>query len=144
MSGAGVRVGVIGVGALGRQHARVWASVAGARLVGVHDTNAARAAEVASAFGCPVHADLKALLAEARAVSVAVPTVDHYAIGRRALESGCDVLLEKPMTATLAEADELVSLADERGAVLQVGHIERFNPVLLAAYEYIQNPVFIE
>ena len=144
MSEARVPVGVIGVGALGRQHARVWASVAGARLVGVHDTDAARAEEVASAFGCPVQADLDALLAEARAVSVAVPTVDHHAIGRHALESGCDVLVEKPMTATLAEADELVSLADERGAVLQVGHIERFNPATDVLIDAVKAPRFIE
>ena len=144
MSEAGVPVGVVGVGALGRHHARVWASVEGARLVGVHDTDTARAEAVASEYGCPAHGDLDTLLGEARAVSVAVPTVDHHAIGRRALESGCDVLLEKPMTTTLAEADDLVALAEEKKAVLQVGHIERFNPATEVLIEAAKAPRFIE
>ncbi len=137
-------MGVVGVGALGRHHTRVWASSPGARLVGVHDIDAARAEAVAKEFDCPVHAELDALLEQAEAVSVAVPTVDHHPVGRRALERGCDVLLEKPMTATLAEADDLVALAEDKRAVLQIGHIERFNPatdVLLAA---VNAPRFIE
>ncbi len=144
MNDGAVRVGVVGVGALGRHHARVWASVPGARLVGVHDIDAGRAEAVAAEYGCPVHAELQALLAEAQAVSVAVPTVDHHSIGRRALESGCDVLLEKPMTASLAEADDLVSLAEEKEAVLQVGHIERFNPATDVLVEAVKAPRFIE
>jgi len=131
-----LRAGVIGVGALGRHHARVWASLPGTRLVGVFDADPARAAEVARQHGCRAYADDEALLAEAEVVSVAVPTVDHHAVARRALEHGRDVLLEKPMTSTLAEADDLTALAAARGAILQVGHIERFNPAtetLLAA-----------
>jgi predicted dehydrogenase len=131
-----LRAGVVGVGALGRHHARVWAGLAGARLVGVFDSDAARAAEVAAAHGCRPYADEASLLADAEAVSVAVPTVDHHAVARRALERGRDVLLEKPMASTLEEADDLTALAAARGAVLQVGHIERFNPAtetLLAA-----------
>jgi len=139
-----VRVGVVGVGALGRHHARVWASVPGARMVGIHDTDAGRAEAVAAEYGCPAHPELQTLLAEAQAVSVAVPTVDHHSIGRRALESGCDVLLEKPMTASLAEADDLVRLADERKAVLQVGHIERFNPATDVLVDAVKAPRFIE
>jgi predicted dehydrogenase len=130
------RAGVIGVGALGRHHARVWAALAGAQLVGVFDSDGARAAEVAAAHGCRPYPDEESLLADAEAVSVAVPTVDHHAVARRALERGRDVLLEKPMASTLAEADDLTALAAARGAVLQVGHIERFNPAtqtLLAA-----------
>jgi predicted dehydrogenase len=136
MAEGGLRAGVIGVGALGRHHARVWASLPGARLVGVFDVDPARAAEVAGRHGCRAYADEEALLADAEAVSVAVPTVDHHAVARRALERGRDVLLEKPMTATLAEADDLMGVAAARGALLQVGHIERFNPAtetLLAA-----------
>jgi predicted dehydrogenase len=131
-----LRAGVIGVGALGRHHARVWAGLPGASLAGVFDANPARAAEVARQYGCREYADEESLLAEAEAVSVAVPTVDHHAVARRALERGRDVLLEKPMTSTLAEADDLMALAAARGAILQVGHIERFNPAtetLLAA-----------
>jgi predicted dehydrogenase len=131
-----VRAGVIGTGALGRHHARVWAELPGASLVGVHDTDRARAEEVAARHGCRVFADAGALLDAVDAVSIATPTVTHHEIARRALSRGRDVLLEKPMTATVAEADDLVALAAERGAVLQAGHIERFNPateVLLAA-----------
>ena len=131
-----VRAGVVGVGALGRHHARVWAATPGAALAGVYDTDAGRAAAVAAEFGCPVHAKLETLLAGTDAASVAVPTVSHHAVARLALEAGCDVLLEKPMTPTLAEADDLIALAEARHRVLQVGHIERFNPAteaLLAA-----------
>jgi len=131
-----VRAGVVGVGALGRHHARVWAATPGAALAGVYDTDAGRAAAVAAEFGCPVHAKLETLLAGTDAASVAVPTVSHHAVARLALEAGCDVLLEKPMTPTLAEAEDLIALAEARHRVLQVGHIERFNPAteaLLAA-----------
>ena len=131
-----VRAGVIGTGALGRHHARVWAELPGASLVGVHDTDRARAEEVAAKHGCRVFSDAASLLDAVDAVSIATPTVSHHEISRQALEAGRDVLVEKPMTATLAEADDLVALAAARGAVLQAGHIERFNPateVLLAA-----------
>jgi predicted dehydrogenase len=112
--------------------------------VGVHDTDEARAEAVAREFGCPTFPDLESLLARAEALSVAVPTVDHHSVARRALERGRHVLLEKPMTATLAEADDLAEAAEKAGACLQVGHIERFNPatdVLLAA---AAAPRFIE
>jgi predicted dehydrogenase len=131
-----VRGGVIGTGALGRHHARVWSEVEGATLVGVHDLDRARAEEVAARHGCRVFDDAASLLAATDAVSIATPTVTHHAIARQAIEAGRDVLVEKPMTATLVEADDLVALAHARGAVLQAGHIERFNPatdVLLAA-----------
>jgi len=139
-----VRAGVVGVGALGRHHARVWASQPGARLVGVHDIDTARAQAVAKEYGCPVHRELDTLLDEAQAVSVAVPTVDHHAVARRAFAHGCDVLLEKPMTATLEEADELVALAAAEGRVLQVGHIERFNPATEVLLGAVKAPRFIE
>jgi len=139
-----VRVGVVGVGALGRHHARVWAALEGAELVGVHDIDTARAEAVASEFGCPVCPDLESLLAAAQAVSVAVPTVDHHVVARQALETGRDVLLEKPMTATLAQADDLVDLAQQTGARLQVGHIERFNPATEVLLGAVKAPRFIE
>jgi len=139
-----LRAGVVGVGALGRHHARVWASLPGARLVGVFDSDRARAAEVAAQHRCPVYPDAEALLEDAQAVSVAVPTVDHHAVARRALERGRDVLLEKPMAATLEEADDLVALAAVRGAVLQVGHIERFNPATEALLTAGKGARFVE
>jgi predicted dehydrogenase len=141
---AELRAGVIGVGALGRHHARVWASLGGARLVGVFDAQPSRASEVAAQHGCPAYTDADALLADTDVVSVAVPTVDHHAVARRALEKGRGVLLEKPMTATLEQADELIALAAGRGAVLQVGHIERFNPATEALITAGRGARFVE
>jgi predicted dehydrogenase len=139
-----VRAGVVGVGALGRHHARVWAGVPGARLVGVHDSDAARAAEVAAAHGCRAYSDLASLLADTDALSVAVPTVAHHAVASQALEAGRDVLVEKPMTATLAEADDLVARATSGGRILQVGHIERFNPATAALLTAGRGARFVE
>jgi predicted dehydrogenase len=139
-----LRVGVVGVGALGRHHARVFASLPGTRLVGVFDADPARAAAVGAEFGCPALASADALFDQAAAVAVAVPTVDHHRVSLRALELGCDVLVEKPMTATLAEADDLVARAEAMGRVLQVGHIERFNPATDVLLEAGKTPRFVE
>ena len=138
-----VRVGVVGVGALGQHHARVYAGIAGAKLAGVYDADPVRAREVAERYGTPVFAELPELLREVDAVSVAVPTVDHHRVSRAALEAGKDVLVEKPMTTTLEEADDLIRAAESRGAVLQVGHIERFNPAT-EVLKRVPRPRFIE
>jgi predicted dehydrogenase len=121
-------VGVVGVGALGRHHARVYASLAGVVLTGVYDVDAERAEATAGRHGCPVFDRLRDVVEGVDAVSIAVPTVDHHRMARVFLDAGKDVLVEKPIAATLAEADDLIAAADARGAVLQVGHIERFNP----------------
>ena len=139
-----VRAGVVGVGALGRQHARVWAGAPDATLAGVYDTDASRAAVVAGERGCRAYPDLGSLLAETDAVSVAVPTVFHHEVACRALAAGCSVLVEKPITATLAEADDLVARAVARGAILQVGHIERFNPATAALLTAGRGARFVE
>jgi predicted dehydrogenase len=139
-----VKAGVVGVGALGKHHARVWAGVPGARLVGVHDSDGARAAEVATAHGCRAYPDVPSLLADTDALSIAVPTVAHHAIARQALEAGRDVLVEKPMTVTLAEADDLVACAASFGRILQVGHIERFNPATKALLTAGRGARFVE
>jgi predicted dehydrogenase len=139
-----LRVGVVGVGALGQHHARVYAQLPDVRLVGVHDTSPERAAEVAGRHGTRVFAEVEALLDEVDAVSVAVPTVDHHRTALAALQAGKDVLVEKPMAATLAEADDLIRVAAERGVLLQVGHIERFNPVVDVLGEHAGRPRFIE
>jgi predicted dehydrogenase len=122
----------------------VWAALAGARLVGVSDTDPGRAEEVAAGHGGRAYGEAEALLADVDVVSVAVPTASHHAVARRALELGRDVLLEKPMTATLEEADDLVALAAERGAILQVGHIERFNPATEALLSAGKGARFVE
>jgi predicted dehydrogenase len=131
------------VGALGRQHARVYSSL-GVRFVGVYDTDDARAEEVVGRFGGQSFSNLEALLDQTDAVSVAVPTVEHLNVSAAALRAGKDVLVEKPITATLAEADALIALAAETGRVLQVGHIERFNPATDILRSAGGKPRFIE
>lgn len=138
------RVAVVGVGALGQHHARVYAGLEGAELAGVYDVAPERSREVADRHGCPVLEHLRDVIAAADAVSVAVPTVDHHRVVRALLEAGKDVLVEKPITATLAEADDLVRLAEETGRILQVGHIERFNPAADLLRAHATQPRFIE
>jgi predicted dehydrogenase len=139
-----VRMGVVGVGHLGRHHARLLAAASGARLVGVADLSTERAEAAASANGCPAFCDYRALIGQVDAVSIAVPTVDHLSVARDFLAAGVHVLVEKPMTATMAEAEELLALADRAGCVLAVGHTERFNPAVAAAIPLISAPRFIE
>ncbi len=137
-------IGVVGVGALGRHHARHLATLEEAELVGVYDTDEARATEVAGELGVIAFGDLEALLARVEAVTVAVPTPAHAAVGLRALERGVPVLMEKPLAATVAEADALIAAAARGGVQLQVGHIERYNRALRAAEPYLDGPRYIE
>jgi predicted dehydrogenase len=137
-------VGVVGVGALGRHHARHLAGLDGVRLVGICDTDPVRAAAVASEFGTRNFADLDEMLGKVEAVTVAVPTPVHAEVGLRALERGIPVLMEKPLTDTLAAADTLITRARERGVQLQVGHIERYNRAVRAAEPYLDGPRYIE
>ena len=139
-----VRIGVVGVGHLGRHHARLLASATGARLMGVADLSADRAEAAATANGCPSYSDYRALLGQVDAVSIAVPTVEHLRVARDFLEAGVHVLVEKPMTSTLAEAEEMLALAERAGCILAVGHTERFNPAVAAAIPLISAPRFIE
>ena len=137
-------IGVIGVGALGRHHARHLASFHGAELVGVYDLDQARARAVAAEVGTRAFPDIDALLSQVRAVSIAVPTPQHGAVGLRALAAGVPVLMEKPLAGTLAEADQLVQAAAGRGLQLQVGHIERFNRALRAAHDHFGDIRYFE
>lgn len=139
-----MRVGVIGVGHLGQHHARLYAALPGSRLVGVVDADAERAKLVAGRHAVPVMADLSALLKQVDAVSVAATTSAHYGLVKACLDAGVHVLVEKPIAVTPAEAWELVELAQRRKLALQVGHIERFNPVMQAMRPHIGKPVFIE
>jgi predicted dehydrogenase len=140
-----LRTGVIGVGHLGQHHARLYASLPGATLVGIVDADARRAKEIAEKVGAAVYDDVGVLLRQqVEAVSIAVPTSAHHAVARQCLEAGVHVLVEKPIAATTTEARELIALARSRKAVLQVGHIERFNPVLLAVRPLIHDPLLIE
>ncbi|MGE0157261.1 MAG: Gfo/Idh/MocA family oxidoreductase [Geobacter sp.] len=139
-----LRTAVIGVGYLGAFHAQKYASLPGVELVGVADSNSARAAEVAAACGCRAFDDHRALLGQVDAVSVVVPTRHHFEIAREFLANNVHVLVEKPITTTIEQADALISLAEAQRLVLQVGHLERFNPVLQAAVAKMDRPLFVE
>lgn len=139
-----VRVGVVGVGHLGRHHARLLAAASGARLVAVSDLSEERAQAAASTTGAAAFTDYRKLIGQVDAVSIAVPTVDHATVAREFLEAGVHVLVEKPMTSTLAEAEALIALAERAGRVLAVGHTERFNPAVAAAMPLVTHPRFIE
>lgn len=139
-----IRVGVLGVGSLGQHHARVYAELPGCELVGVVDADPARAKEIAKKNRCQAFSDPKALLGKVDAVSVVVPTAQHFEVGRVFLDAGVHCLVEKPLSIDLGEADALIDAARKSGAVLQVGHIERFNPAILALKEHRSEPLFIE
>jgi predicted dehydrogenase len=137
-------IGVVGVGALGRHHARHLSTLPGVRLVGVHDTHPGRADEVARDLGTRAFPDLDVLLGQVKAVTVAVPTSAHVTVGLRALNRGVPVLMEKPLAVTLDEADALIVAARRARVQLQVGHIERYNRALRAAETYLDGARYIE
>lgn len=142
---APLRAAVIGVGHLGKHHARILAGLAGVRLVAAVDVMRERAeAAVATVPGARAVADASEVLGDVDAVVIAVPTVAHLAVARPFLERGVHVLIEKPIAASVAEADALVALAASRGATLAVGHSERFNPAMTAARPLLTEPRFIE
>ncbi|HET8649437.1 MAG TPA: Gfo/Idh/MocA family oxidoreductase [Gemmatimonadales bacterium] len=137
-------VGVVGVGALGRHHARHLAAMPAARLVGVYDRDAERAAAVAAEVGTRAFPDLESLCHSVAAVTIAVPTSAHAEVGLRVLGAGLPVLMEKPLAGTLEEADQLIAEAERRGVQIQVGHIERFNRAVRAAAPYLDGPRYVE
>jgi predicted dehydrogenase len=139
-----VRVAVIGVGEHGRKHARQLLEVEGAQLVGVYDLRAERAREVAAECGVRAFASLDETLGAVAAVSLVIPTSDHAAVAHQALARGVDALVEKPITRTVEEADELIARAAAERRILQVGHLERFNPGVVAAKAVTHGPLFFE
>jgi len=139
-----IRVAVVGTGEFGRNHARVYRELDGVELVGVFDENPERAATVAAEFQTLVLTRLEELLRRADAASVAVPTVAHAEVGCRLLQMGLDVLVEKPMAVNLSEADALLHAAKKNGRILQVGHVERFNPAVIAVEPILNHPLFFE
>ena len=139
-----IRTAVVGVGALGRHHARILASTADARFVAIVDADADRAREHAATYGVEALTDPAALVGRVDAVCVATPTVAHHAVAGALLDAGIHVLVEKPMTSTLDEADDLVARAASRGVCLAVGHTERFNPAVDVALGLLTRPRFIE
>ena len=141
-----VRVGVVGVGHLGMHHARVYTKILGAQLVGVVDINDERAHTIAEPLGVSAYNDFETFLKDTRpdAVSIVVPTSMHYEIAKKAMEHGVHVLVEKPVTTSVDEAERLLHLAVEKDVILQVGHIERFNSAVEHAREFIKDPYFIQ
>jgi len=139
-----VKVGVVGVGYLGRYHAEKYANLPQTELVGVADTSVEKAREVAGAWNARAFADYRDLIPHVQAVSIVVPTPLHCAIASDFLKHNVDVLVEKPITATLEEAEELIALARDKHLILQVGHLERFNAAIVATRDSIRNPMFIE
>ncbi len=137
-----MRVGVIGVGSMGQNHARVYAELPDVELVGVADTDADRAREIAASHGTQARSRAE-LLDRADAVSIAVPTAHHADLARECIEAGVDVLVEKPFVADPETGRELADLAHDRGAVIQVGHIERFNPAVRAVAEILDEQEII-
>jgi len=144
VKGNAIRVAVVGCGEFGRNHARVYKEIEGAALVGVFDADGSRAAAFAKEFDTRVFPSLGALQGEVDAASVAVPTVAHADVGCRLMEQGIDVLVEKPMAADLAESDALVDTAQRNTRILQIGHVERFNPAVLAVEPILNRPLFFE
>jgi predicted dehydrogenase len=139
-----IRAAVIGVGYLGRFHAQKYALLEDCRLVGVVDSDAEVGARVATEVQAPAFGDFRQLLGKVDAVSVVTPTPTHFEIARAFLEAGAHVLVEKPISESTEQAEQLVGVARQHGRVLQVGHLERFNPAILAAEPLLTRPLFIE
>lgn len=139
-----IRVGVAGTGHLGRLHAKLYGGVDGAVLAGIFDIDQQRAATVAQESGCRAFPDFDSLLAEVDAVNIVVPTTHHHELAAIALTHGKHLFIEKPITSTLAQADELIALARQHSAKIQVGHIERFNQAMRALETAQVAPRFIE
>ncbi len=139
-----IRVGVVGVGYLGKFHAEKYARLENVELVGVVDIVADRAEAVATLLGTESFTDYRDLIGKVDAVSVVVPTPVHFPVSRDFLENSVDTLVEKPITETLEEADALIRVADSHGSIIQVGHLERFNPAVIALSKVVDEPLFIE
>ena len=144
MDSAKIPVAVVGVGYLGKFHAEKYAAAQDADLIAVVDVDEARAREIADQLGTRALTACAPLFGKVRCVSVATPTVQHYAIARDFLEHGIDVLVEKPLAADPSQARALVALAQSKGAILQVGHLERFNPAIRKLESVIKEPKFVE
>lgn len=139
-----VKVGIVGVGHLGSIHARVYSKMDNVDLVGVCDCNLERALEIGKKYHTRSYADYEDLFDKVEAASIAVPTSLHYNIAKEFLNHGIHILIEKPITKTLSEADELIEIAHKKNLIIQVGHVERFNAAVLALEHYLKKPKFLE
>ncbi len=139
-----IKIGILGVGHLGRFHTQNYKQIPDAEIVGVYDLNKKRRQKIAGEFQVTAYENLESLLDKIEAVSIVVPTVKHFEITKACLKRGIHCLVEKPITSTLEQADEIIKLANSKKAILQVGHIERFNPAILALDDLQLNPMFVE
>ncbi len=139
-----IKIGVVGLGHLGNYHLQKYAKIDDCEIVAVSDTLIERTRKAADTYHCRAFTDHRDLLDKVDAVSIAVPTGEHHTVARDFLAAGIDVLVEKPICATIEEADELIKLADKNNLILQVGFVERFNPAIMALENVITRPLFIE
>lgn len=139
-----VKVGVIGVGYLGQHHARVYSEIEGVELIALVDADRRKAEELSAKYKCTAYSDYRDIIEQVNAVSIVTPTVSHHEIALNCLSAGKDLLVEKPITVSVAEADELINTAEKRGCILQIGHIERYNPAIIAVSGMIKEPQFFE
>lgn len=141
---ASPRVGVVGAGSLGFHHVRLLRDLPGAGFAGFYDASPERAQHVTKELGVTAASSYEALLSGCDAVSIVVPTPAHHAVAKAAIDAGKHVFIEKPITVTLEQADELIALAKKRGVMIQIGHIERFNRAVRAALPYVHEPRFVD
>ncbi len=139
-----LNIGVVGIGHLGNYHLQKYQKLENCKIIAVSDALLDRAEKAADIYKCEAYTDHSAMLGKVDAVSIAVPTGGHYKVAREFLAAGVDVLIEKPICATLEEADELIALAKKKNLILQVGFVERFNPAIMALENVIEKPMFIE
>jgi predicted dehydrogenase len=139
-----IKIGVVGIGHLGNYHLQKYSKLSDCKIVGVVDIIDERTRKAAETYNCMALSDHRKLIGLVDAVSIAVPTVSHHRIAKDFLEAGVDVLLEKPIAATIEEADELVAIAEAKGLIFQIGFLERFNPAIVALKSVMGKPLFIE
>jgi predicted dehydrogenase len=139
-----IHVGVVGVGHLGKIHASLYRDVKSAELVGIYDSDVEKAKKVADELNIIAYSDINQLLEKVEAVNIVTPTSTHHDIAKQALDHNCHLFIEKPIMANESEAEEIIHIAKEKNKLLQIGHIERFNPAVLAISDVSLNPLFIE
>jgi predicted dehydrogenase len=139
-----IRVGVIGVGYLGQHHARIYSEIEDIELTAVADIDKKKADAFAEKYGCEAYYDYRDILNKVDALSIVTPTTTHFDIAIGCLNAGKDILIEKPITVTIEEADELIRDSQKKNCIIQVGHLERYNPAILAVFDMVKEPMFIE
>ncbi len=139
-----LNIGVIGVGYLGHHHARIFSQLENVRLSAIVDIDKKKADHIASKYNTSSYTDFREIFDKVDAISIVTPTINHFETALECINAGKDIFIEKPITSTPEEAERLIDEAQKRGNIIQVGHIERFNPAVLKVYSLIENPIFFE